>query len=127
MKSYSKECQCILQRHIGLSVRWSQYFFYRRIYHGRSWLSNHVRQHGSKEARKSPPQPQERQQENGEVAGDNTDFHVILSSLLKILELKTDGSYKKVILDEKISIKASESILCIPQQQFHFSDVLQVD
>ena len=41
--------------------------------------------------------------------------------------MKTHGSYKKVILDEKISITASESSLSIPQQQFHFSDVLQVD
>ena len=63
----------------------------------------------------------------GEDVGDNTDFHVILSSLLKILKMKTHGSYKKVILDEKISITASESILCIPQQQSHFSHVLQVD
>ena len=86
-----------------------------------------MRLHGSKEARKNPLQPEERQQENGEDVGDNTDFHVILSSLLKILELKTDGSYKKVILDEKIWITASESILCIPQQQSHFSHVLWVD
>ena len=41
--------------------------------------------------------------------------------------MKTHGSYKEVILDEKISITASESILSIPQQQSHFSYVLQVD
>ena len=52
----------------------------------------------------NPPQPQERLQENGEDVGDNTDFHVILSSLLKILKMKRHGSYKKVILDEKISL-----------------------
>ena len=41
--------------------------------------------------------------------------------------MKTHGSYKKVILDEKVSITASKSILSISQQQSHFSHVLQVD
>ena len=42
-KSYPRECHYILQRYIGLSVWWSQYYVYRRIYYGRYWLSNHVR------------------------------------------------------------------------------------
>ena len=50
-----------------------------------------MRLHGSKEARKNPLQPEERQQENGEDVGDNTDFHVILLSLLKILKIETHG------------------------------------
>ena len=65
--------------------------------------SNYLRYHGSKETKNNPPRPQECWQENGEDVADNTDFHVILLSSLKILKTEKHGSYKKVILDEKMT------------------------